>query len=93
MATPFAASRLTISQISSCDRVAIGVQRNRLAVDANLTGIGARHAEQRQRQLGAARTRQPGDAENFSPIPAPIFFICASPPPVQVTVALATTET
>ncbi len=41
-------------------------KRDRLAVDADRARVGPVHAEQRQRELGAARAEQPREAEDLA---------------------------
>ena len=41
-------------------------QRDRLALEPDLAGIGPGHAEQGERQLGAAGAEQPGEAQHLA---------------------------
>ena len=48
------------------DRVLVGGQRDRPALEPDLAGIGPGHAEQRQGELGAAGAEQPGQAQHLA---------------------------
>ena len=50
----------------AADRVLVGGQRDRPALEPDLAGIGPRHAEQRQRQLGAAGAEKTGEPQHLA---------------------------
>ncbi len=48
------------------DRVLVGGQRDRLALEPDLALVGPGHAEQRQGELGAAGAEQPGEPQHLA---------------------------